>query len=53
MYAWALLTEVNCYSGTGEKNTILFYYIHAKVHTHNYLHMAAKFCLFVMYNDVC
>ena len=28
---YALLTEVNCYPGTGEKNAIVFYYIRAKV----------------------
>ena len=31
MYAWTLLTEVNCLPGTGWKNTIVFYYIHAEV----------------------
>ena len=32
MYAWTLLTEVNCQPGTGEKNAIVFYYIRAKVY---------------------
>ena len=24
MYAWTILTEVNCQSGTGEKNDVVF-----------------------------
>ena len=31
MHRNALLTEVNCSPGTGEKNAIVFYYIRAKV----------------------
>ena len=31
MYTWRLLTEVNYQPGTGEKNAIVLYYIHAKV----------------------
>ena len=30
-YSHALLTKVNRYPGTGEKNAIVFYYIRAKV----------------------
>ena len=31
MHRHALLTKVNCYPGTGEKNAIVFYYIRAKI----------------------
>ena len=31
MYAWTLLTEVNCQPGTGEKKATVFYYVCVKV----------------------
>ena len=33
MYAWTMLTEFNCQSGTRVKNAIVFYYIHTLFHT--------------------